>query len=671
MTPNQSQSTLTSNQTERSPRIRLYQYALAAFAAQINQTDGSPELQFLQHQLQLVTGGTMTWLESLRHHASQPAERDGPLIRLGRELGLSLLEVLTVALAVAVEEDVMVGRAIAHLQAPLGGSRPTLGLLATTLAPATSGGAHPLNSLVTGMALQSGLLTLLNEAAPLPERAVSVPLHLALALSGYDGTLANIEIGLGTTPDVPLPPSIITEAQRWATSLQASSQRILAIRTGSMMEGKSVALAIAQALHLRPLFIYTETLPGITPWLLLRGLLPVFCFDLAPGDRKLLPLLSGYRKPVLVLCGPDGSLEASGETVLSWPLPVPEREERQQLWQQALGNPTLATELAQHHRHSSGRIAQLSRLAHHQRLLQGRAQLQAEDVCMAAWAGEGTGLDALAQPLTDVIPDDALVMTPTLRDELDLLLLRCRSRDRLVEGLGISATARYRPGVRALLVGPSGTGKTLAASWLATKLGMPLYRVDLASITSKYIGETEKNLAQLLARAEQAEVILLFDEADSLFGKRTDVKDSNDRFANAQTNYLLQRIESFDGITLLTSNSRSRFDSAFSRRLDMIIEFPLPGPEERRSLWHAHLGEHHTLTQQDFNQLAASTDLVGGHIRNAVLAAAVIAQAQERAIAFADIIQGLAGEYRKLGRQMPVDLKMYCAAVSPEEAMVR
>ena len=139
--------------------------------------------------------------------------------------------------------------------------------------------------------------------------------------------------------------------------------------------------------------------------------------------------------------------------------------------------------------------------------------------------------------------------------------------------------------MRALLVGPSGTGKTLAAGWLATRLGLPLYRVDLASVTSKYIGETEKNLAQLFARAEHAEGVLLFDEADSLFGKRTDVKEANDRFANAQTNYLLQRIESFDGIAILTSNSRARFDSAFTRRLDAVIEFPPPGPEERRALW--------------------------------------------------------------------------------------
>src|SRR5256714_7692306 len=211
-------------------------------------------------------------------------------------------------------------------------------------------------------------------------------------------------------------------------------------------------------------------------------------------------------------------------------------------------------------------------------------------------------------------------MTPSLRNELNVLLMRCRARDTLVRGLGASATTRYHPGVRALFVGPSGTGKTLAAGWLATKLGIPLYRVDLASITSKYIGETEKNLAQLMARAEHAEVVLLFDEADSLFARRTEIRDSNDRFANAQTNYLLQRIETFDGIAVLTANSRARFDTAFARRLDAVIEFPLPGPEQRRAIWQSHLGDRHSVTLTDLNRLAVAADLCGGHIPTAVFA---------------------------------------------------
>jgi SpoVK/Ycf46/Vps4 family AAA+-type ATPase len=205
---------------------------------------------------------------------------------------------------------------------------------------------------------------------------------------------------------------------------------------------------------------------------------------------------------------------------------------------------------------------------------------------------------------------------------------------------------------------PSGTGKTLAAGWLATQLGLPLYRVDLAAVTSKYIGETEKNLAQLLARAEQAEVILLFDEADSLFGKRTDVKEANDRFANAQTNYLLQRIETFDGITLLTSNNRTRFDAAFSRRLDLIVEFPAPGPEERRALWLSHLGDAHTLTPRQINQLAVGADFTGGHIRNVVLTAAALARSADRKIEYADVLRGVEGEYRKLSRPVPGELAL-------------
>ena len=265
-------------------------------------------------------------------------------------------------------------------------------------------------------------------------------------------------------------------------------------------------------------------------------------------------------------------------------------------------------------------------------------------------------MGALAQPIADRIDDDALVISPTTRQELDLLLLRCRLRESLADNMGVTLAARYRVGVRSLFVGPSGTGKTLAAAWLATKLGMPLYGVDLASVTSKYIGETEKNLATLLARAEQADVILLFDEADSLFGKRTDIKEANDRFANAQTNYLLQRIENYRGIVILTSNSRNRFDAAFTRRIDLILDFPLPGPEERRDLWRAHLGEGHALSGGELNRISAAADICGGHIRNAVLTAAVVARQAGRTVGFDDILEGLKVEYRKLGRQMPPEL---------------
>jgi ATPase family associated with various cellular activities (AAA) len=642
------------------PSVSLLSYALAAIAQHLPPADATTpaELQFLHQHLAQVTRQREAG-HSLEQYLQHPNVCDLRLLQLTTSLQLPPLEILTLALTLAVEEDVMVGRALAKVQDPLGGSRPTLGLLATALADLAPDNASPIYYLVNSISLQSGLMQILNATAPLPEQTLSVPLHLSLALWGQDCAIPKTTIGLGRFTPIALPDSVLTEAKHRATTLQ--SGQVLLIRTGSAQEGRSLAFEIAHALKQRPLFLETETLPGLGIWLQLRQLLPIFCLELGPGDRKHLPSIPFYHGPILVLCGLDGSVDTDGDTVLSWSLSVPTAIEREQLWQQAFGNhnttPALANELATLHRHGSGRIAQLGELAQHHSRLQSEPDLTREMVAAAAWSGAGLGLDGLAQPLREPISDAALVVSPQLRQELQRLLQRCQARDRLVEGLGASATARYHPGVRALLFGASGTGKTLAVGWLATQLGLPLYRVDLSAITSKYIGETEKNLAQLLARAEQAEVVLLFDEADSLFGKRTDVKDSNDRFANAQTNYLLQRIETFDGITILTSNGRSRFDSAFSRRLDMMVEFVLPGPEERRDLWRSHLGTNHQLSDGQINQLAATCDLCGGHIRNAVLAAAAVAQATGQAIGFRDVGVGLEAEYRKLGQQMPLELK--------------
>jgi ATPase family associated with various cellular activities (AAA) len=388
----------------------------------------------------------------------------------------------------------------------------------------------------------------------------------------------------------------------------------------------------------------------------LTGCLPVLCAELAPGERRRLPDLPGWRGPWLIAAGPDGSFEREGETLPTWRIPVPCAEERIALWQAATDEAELAQTLGAAHRHPAGRIAELARAGRFQARLSGAERLTANDVALAARNGASGDLGTLAELLPEPIPDAALVLPPATRREIEALAARCIARDALADRLGPAARARYRPGVRALLVGPSGTGKTLAVGWLATRLALPLYRVDLASITSKYIGETEKNLAQLFARAEHAEGVLLFDEADSLFGKRTDVKEANDRFANAQTNYLLQRIESFEGIAILTSNSRARFDSAFTRRLDAVIEFPPPGPEERRALWVAHLGRAHTLDAATLNRYAANCELAGGHIRNTVLAAAVAARDHARPIAEADLTAALAAEYRKLGKPLPAAL---------------
>jgi hypothetical protein len=637
--------------------MSLRGFALAAAAMRLPDDTvhaGAVEAQYLrEHYTSLVPPGKH-WHARLGDYLKSPAAADTRLLALARELDLTLTEVLATALAMAVEDDVMAGRALAFLQAPVGGSRPTLGLLAHTFEGLPDQGS-PLDLLSAGAAQHAGLLTVIGEG-PLPERTLAVPLASCLALRGVDGSWPGVTLGTGDLPEISLAASTLEEARRQAQGLSGALGRPLVIRCSSPVEARAAARIVASLLGRRPAFVETDRIASLAPWLLLRGLLPVFCYSLAPGEQRAVPGLAGYRGPVIVTCGPDGSVQSRGEAPLAWRIAVPPRPEREVLWRDAVGDVGLARALADEHRHSSGRIAELTRGARHIAALDGRDALQRRDLAAAAWLGDAKGLGALAQPMTDTVTDEALVTPPRLRDELVALASRCLARERLTESLGPAARARYHAGVRALFVGPSGTGKTLAASWLATRLGIPLYRVDLASVTSKYIGETEKNLAELIARAEHAEIALLFDEADSLFGKRTDIKDSNDRFANAQTNYLLQRIETFDGIALLTSNSRTRFDSAFSRRLDAIIEFPLPGPEERRALWVAHLGPAHGLELRELNQLAATVDLAGGHVRNAVLAAAAAAHAGNRAVGYPDLVHGIAREYRKLGRQVPAEL---------------
>jgi hypothetical protein len=629
--------------------------ALASIGAAVR-SDRSPELAPLVELAQGV--GDQPRAQLLAEFArllAVPHRDDERLVRLAQALTLSRLETLAVALALAVERDVAIGRALSALQHPLGGSRPTVGLVARALDWALKPGSDAIDVLVAGPAVTTGLVVLTPDDHPLPERTLAIAPHLAAALRGLPAALDGAIVGAGSNAPR-LAESLIAEAGRHAVALARRPGAALAIRSGSPAERRAASAAVCEALGKRPLFLARVHSIGITPWLALDDLLPVFECELGPSERFDMPALVGYAGPRIVTAGPDGGIAARDGAPFAWHVPVPPPDERRQLWASELGDDAVAGQLAHAHRHGCGRIAELARLAKQRAAMDERSGVVVADVVEAAWSSDASGLEALAEPMRARIPEESLVLCARTQEELDLLLLRCSRRERIVDGLGVSATTRYRPGVRALFVGPSGSGKTLAVGWLASRLNMPLYRVDVASVVSKYIGETEKNLAQLLARAEDAEVALLFDEADSLFGKRTDVKHSNDRFANAQTNYLLQRIESYDGIALLTSNSRSRFDSAFTRRLDFIIEFPAPNAEERRTLWDVHLGRGHEIDTCQINRLAASLDLVGGHIRNAVLSAATIAGAEGRPIGWGDLMRGVEAELRKLGRQLPAGL---------------
>ncbi len=589
-----------------------------------------------------------------------PEEADSALAEAARHFRLHTVEILAIRLAIAAEQDLLIGHLLSHLQQPLALSRPTVGLVAQAFAADDLHQA--MHILGQGNAVRCGLLQLCGDDLPLPERQMRTPLSTALALQRMESAWPGaVPITFDQYP-VPLGESSQTRAAELARRLHApdGAAPALVIRCGDALEARSAASLVASHASAQAVLIHTEQLMGMAPWLVLNGLIPVFVQWLVPGERKTIPVIPGFFGPLILLTGPEGEFESDDRSVLDWRLEIPSAAERTELWTAALGDRTLANRLALAHRHAAGRIATLAAKAREDfaaRSPDGGGSLTYSHIRTVSRRGDAVGLGALAELIPDEVGDEALVANAALRQELESLVTRCQLREDFPLSLGPSIQARYRPSVRALFVGPSGTGKTLAVAWLATRLGIPLFRVDLSAITSKYIGETEKNLSQLLARAEQNEVLLLFDEADSLFGKRTDIHEANDRFANAQTNYLLQRMESYDGITILTSNGRGRFDDAFSRRFDAILSFPLPGPEERRDLWLAHLGPDHNVNNGQLNLLSAVAELTGGQIRNAVLRAAVDAAQNRKSIQYGHLLAGVASEFRKMSRQLPNELK--------------
>ncbi|WP_159058580.1 ATP-binding protein, partial [Streptomyces europaeiscabiei] len=204
---------------------------------------------------------------------------------------------------------------------------------------------------------------------------------------------------------------------------------------------------------------------------------------------------------------------------------------------------------------------------------------------LAARLQSASGLERHARRIRPDVGWDDLVLPDKPLAQLRELALRARHRDRVLGDWRLSAGGGRGHGVLGLFAGESGTGKTLSAEVVAAELGLDLYVVQLSSIVDKYVGETEKNLERIFTEADRTDAVLLFDEADAVFGKRSEVKDSHDKYANMESAYLLQRLESFDGIALLTTNLRANIDEAFTRRLDLVVDFPFPDAAQRLALW--------------------------------------------------------------------------------------
>jgi SpoVK/Ycf46/Vps4 family AAA+-type ATPase len=218
------------------------------------------------------------------------------------------------------------------------------------------------------------------------------------------------------------------------------------------------------------------------------------------------------------------------------------------------------------------------------------------------------------------------VLAPSTSEALRELAGRARHRDMVLDGWGMRPGGGRGRGITVLFAGDSGTGKTMSAEVVAHDLGLDLYAVNLATVVDKYVGETEKNLERIFTEADGVNAVLLFDEADALFGKRSEVRDANDRYANIEVAYLLQRMETFDGIAILATNLRANVDDAFARRLDMVVDFPTPDAELRRALWDRCLAPGVPRADDlDLDFCAQAFELSGGNIRSIAITAAYMA----------------------------------------------
>lgn len=594
-----------------------------------------------------------------------------PVRALRQRASLSCDPIACLVLAGLIEEDAHFGEAFAALQHPLPHRRPTPGLLHSL---AHSGDGAPDAWSLCGPLIEQGFLAVSNREAPRAEWELRVPPSVWTAFRGeYAGALLTGTHYHPPAKFAPITDLIVTAEQQTRIGelvrlLRRDMAQTVLIRGLAGSPRSEVFGSIARELGHGVLVIDSPTVQDeehlriLGPLATLSNAVPVFEIELGTGETFQMPMLDGYEGPVGISLGREGGLAgAMTERSVTIELAPEQAGQRLRYWCQELkehSQPELLP-IAQAFTMGGGHIRKAAHIAASQAALDGRSKINAADV-REATRHLGQRLELLATRLQEAGGWSNLVVSATTEEALRVLQTRCRQREQLAATLGQGLPGGITRGVRALFEGPSGTGKTLAARILAAELGLDVYRVDLAALMNKYIGETEKNLSRVLSRAEDLDVILLLDEGDSLMGRRTDVKTAHDRYANLETNYLLQRLETYLGIVLITTNLGSAIDNAFRRRIDVIVKFHLPGPEERWRLWQLHLAAGHRVPSAELESMALHYDMTGGQIRNAAVHAALLAiDDGQPGIATSHVKEAIRSEYRKAGAAIPVEENRY------------
>jgi ATPase family associated with various cellular activities (AAA) len=584
-----------------------------------------------------------------------------PLRHAIRQFDLRAVEYDALVLALAIELDGRFGRLVAYLNDHVGRTRPTLGL-----ALALQGAEHlPLSPLAfcERPVVRDGLLEIEGDG-PAPGWSFLLPRDLVLRLAG-EAPPDTLPTGFRCFPPSPdlLARLVLGTTVRDGLASWAASARPL-ILAGLPGAGRATAArGITGALGSRLLIAelpanqMTDRLRAArreAAWhdaaLLLRVVVPD-----AAGTidwRGLWDGLADLRRPLLIAIAPQHA-EALAAAAPREPavvtFPEPSLAERVALWQALLPPDAALTadaadQLAARFRFNPGRIARAVRRAEPTGLTPDALLLACREVGAAT-------MGPLAQKLPLPYAWDDLVVPPAVREELDLARVWVRQQRQVLDRWGFGRRMAMGRGLTMLFGGPPGTGKTMAAQVLAGALALDLYRVDLSRVVNKYIGETEKNLALLFDEAQASGAVLFFDEADALFGKRSEVKDAHDRYANLEIGYLLQRMEEYEGVTILASNRARDMDEAFTRRFHFIIDFPMPDEAHRLRIWQGMFpAEAERDGVLDLASLAKRFETSGGEIKNAVLAAAFVAAGEQVPLCTRHLVQAVRREFRKGGR---------------------
>jgi len=486
-------------------------------------------------------------------------------------------------------------------------------------------------------------------------------LHYLVGAQHIDDRLAGIVEAAG--PETDMVPSHAALAERiartWARAAEQGHWPVMQLAGDEPVAKRGIAAAAASALGMGLCSIGAHAVPAIPAelealarlwereWLLGGTALLIDCDDteLSEPGRAAAVLRFAGRVGGMVMISSRNRLPGLRRSAVTFDVRRPAAEEQGELWHALLGAdaPALNGEI--------GRLVSQFNL--------GAAAIRSafigspapDDLWDACRGQARPSLENLAQRIEPMAGwDDLVLPEPQLR-VLRRMAMHLRNRHTVYRMWGFAGRSARGLGLSALFAGASGTGKTLAAEVLARELRLDLFRIDLSSVVSKYIGETEKNLGRLFDAAEDGGAILFFDEADALFGRRTEVKDSHDRYANIEVSYLLQRMESYRGLAILTSNMKAALDTAFLRRIRFIVEFPFPDAKHRMEIWRRAFPHATPTDGLDLSRLAR-LNIAGGNISNIALGAAFLAAEAGESITMKHLLEATRDEYAKLEKPL-------------------